>query len=238
VPYSGNHEDPQALTDRAAEVGAKLIYIANPDNPMGSWHSAAVMEAMVEAVPNGSLLVLDEAYIELAPDGTAPHISPDDPRVIRMRTFSKGHGLAGLRVGYALAAPALIAGFDKVRNHFGMGRVAQAGALAALADQDWLARVRAQVLTARAAIGQIAQDNGLVPLPSATNFVTIDCGRDGAFARAVLAALVARGVFVRMPFVAPHDRCIRISAGTADDLAHLAHALPLALAEARALTPA
>jgi len=238
VPYIGNHEDPQALVARAAKVGAKLIYIANPDNPMGSWHSAAVIEAMVRSVPEGSLLVLDEAYIELAPEGTAPQIDPDDPRVIRMRTFSKGHGLAGLRVGYALAAPALIAGFDKVRNHFGMGRVAQAGALAALADQDWLAQVRAQVLTARAAIGQIAQDNGLVPLPSATNFVTIDCGRHGAFARAVLAALVARGVFVRMPFVAPHDRCIRISAGTAEDLAHLAHALPLALAEARALTPA
>jgi histidinol-phosphate aminotransferase len=113
-----------------------------------------------------------------------------------------------------------------------MGRVAQAGALAALADPDWLAQVRAQVLEARQTIAQIARDNGLVPLPSATNFVTVDCGRDGAFARAVLAGLVARGIFVRMPFTPPQDRCIRVSAGTPADLAAFAAALPAALAEA------
>jgi histidinol-phosphate aminotransferase len=238
VPYAGDHEDPEALIARAAEVGARLIYIANPDNPMGSWHPAATIEAMIDRVPDGSLLVLDEAYVELAPDGTAPRIDPDDPRVVRMRTFSKGHGLAGLRVGYALAAPGLIAAFDKVRNHFGMGRVAQAGALAALQDQEWLNRVRGLVEEARTEIGRIARENGLSPLPSGTNFVTVDCGRDGDFARAVLAALVKRRIFVRMPFVAPQDRCIRVSAGTREDLAHLAAALPDALTEARALTPA
>ena len=82
-------------------------------------------------------------------------------------------------------------------------------------------------------IARIARDNGLTPLPSATNFVAVDCGRDGDFARAVLAALVARGVFVRMPFVAPQDRCIRISCGPAPDLATLAETLPAALAEAQ-----
>lgn len=237
VPYAGNHEDPQALIAKAVQVRAKLIYIANPDNPMGSWHSADDMQRMVAAVPDGSLLVLDEAYIELAPKGTAPQIDPDDPRVIRMRTFSKGHGLAGLRVGYALAAPDLIAAFDRVRNHFGMGRVAQVGALAALQDQDWLAQVQMRVAAARDTIGQIARDNGLTPLDSATNFVTIDCGRDGVFARAVLNSLVSQGIFVRMPFVAPHDRCIRVSVGTPEDLALFADALPIALAEAMAITP-
>lgn len=233
VPYRGNHEDPDALLARAAEVGAKLIYLANPDNPMGSHHPGAVIAAMVDKLPPGTLLVLDEAYIDLAPAGTAAEIAADDPRVIRFRTFSKGYGMAGLRVGYAIAAPGLISAFNKVRNHFGMGRIAQAGALAALADQDWLDQVREQVIEARATLARIAADNGLTALPSATNFVTIDCGRDGDFARAVLRDLVARGIFVRMPFVAPHDRCIRVSCGDAAALAAFAAALPPALATAR-----
>ncbi|MEY4982258.1 MAG: hypothetical protein RIR62_524 [Pseudomonadota bacterium] len=233
VPYRGDHEDPEALVATARETGAKLLYFANPDNPMGSWHPAATVRAMVEALPEGCLLLLDEAYADLAPAGTVPDIPADDPRVIRMRTFSKGYGLAGLRVGYAIAAPDLIRAFDKVRNHFGMGRVAQAGALAALADQGWLAQVAAQVAQARDAIGGIARANGLSPLPSATNFVAVDCGGDGDFARAVLRELVARDVFVRMPAVAPLDRCIRISVGRPADLAVLETALPQALAAAR-----
>ena len=236
VPYRGDAEDPEALVAKAVAVGAKLIYLANPDNPMGSWHDGAVIRAMVEAVPEGCLLVLDEAYVELAPEGTAPVLDPDDARVIRLRTFSKGHGLAGLRVGYALAAPGLIAAFDKVRNHFGVGRVAQAGALAALQDQAWLAQVRAEVAAARARIGAIVAEAGLGALASATNFVTVDCGGDGRLARAVLAELGARGVCVRMPFVAPHDRCIRISCGTPADLDLLAEVFPQALAAARAAT--
>ncbi|WP_333830688.1 pyridoxal phosphate-dependent aminotransferase [Pararhodobacter sp.] len=233
VPYLGDHEDPAALVARARETGAKLVYLANPDNPMGSWHPAPVIEAMVAALPEGTLLVLDEAYIEFAPEGTAPVIAADDPRVIRLRTFSKVYGLAGARVGYALAAPGLIAAFDKVRNHFGMNRAAQAGALAALADRDWLAQTVAKVAAARDSLSRIATDNGLRALPSATNFVAIDCGDDGDFARRVLAGIVARGVFIRMPFVAPQDRCIRISTGPQDEIAHFARALPEALAEAR-----
>ncbi len=235
VPYAGNREDPAALVARAAEVGAKLVYIANPDNPMGSWHDGAAMAAMLDALPEGCLLALDEAYVDLAPEGTAAEVAADDPRVIRLRTFSKGHGLAGLRVGYALAAPGLIAAFDKVRNHFGMGRVAQAGALAALQDRGWLAEVRARVEGARDALAGIARENGLVPLASATNFVTMDCGGDGTLARAVVQALGKRGIFVRMPFVPPHDRCIRVSCGTAEDLALFAAALPEVLREARAV---
>ena len=233
VPYAGDHEDPAALMARAAEVGARLVYLANPDNPMGSHHPGAAIVAALDALPDGALLVLDEAYVDLAPEGTAAPVAPDDPRVIRMRTFSKGYGMAGARVGYALAAPDLIRAFDKVRNHFGMGRIAQAGALAALADQGHLAGVRAAVAQARAAFGTVARAHGLTPLPSATNFLTIDCGRDGDFARTVLRGLIARDVFVRMPFVAPHDRCIRVSLGPEAALAVFAEALPGALAEAR-----
>ena len=213
VPYSGDHEDPSALFAKAAEVGAKLVYLANPDNPMGSWHSGADIVAAMDALPEGCLLILDEAYVECAPEGTAAPVSADDPRVIRMRTFSKVYGMAGARVGYAMGTPDLIAAFNKVRNHFGMNRAAQAGALAALQDGAWLEHVQAQIAEARARIGTIARENGLAALPSATNFVAIDCGRDGDFAKAVLDALVAQGIFVRMPFAAPQNRCIRVSCG-------------------------
>lgn len=234
VPYRDDHEDPAALLERAEAVGAKLLYFCNPDNPMGSWHSARIVNRMINAVPDGTLMVLDEAYIDAASANTAPPINAEDPRVIRMRTFSKLYGLAGMRVGYAIGPAALIAMFDRIRNHFGIGRVAQAGALAALADQGWLEQVQAKLRVARARLAGIAADHGLHALPSATNFVTIDAGREGDFARALVRALMARDVFVRMPFVAPHDRCIRVSAGRPADLDVLAEVLPDALRDAAA----
>lgn len=233
VPYRDDREDPVALIEAATEAGAKLIYFANPDNPMGSWHPATVVEAMINAVPEGTLLVLDEAYVEFAPEDTAPDFDVTDDRVIRLRTFSKAYGMAGARIGYAIGASGLISAFNKVRNHFGVNRIAQAGALEALADQRYLGSVLERVEKARARIGDIASANGLTALPSATNFVAIDCGGDGALAKRVLEALVARGIFVRMPFTAPQDRCIRISAGTEDDLDLLEKLFPEALAEAR-----
>ena len=124
--------------------------------------------------------------------------------------------------------------FDKIRNHFGVNAIALAGALASLDDPDHLASVVGRVRAAREGIAAIARANGLQPLPSATNFVPIDCGRDGAFARRVLAALIERDVFVRMPGVAPLDRCIRVTVGTEADLAVFAEVLPEALAAARA----
>lgn len=233
VPYADDHEDPAALFAKAAEVEAKLVYLANPDNPMGTWHEGSVLTAALETLPARTLLILDEAYIDTAPKGTAPDLPWDDPRLVRMRTFSKAYGMAGARVGYALGHPDLIAGFHKVRNHFGMNRAAQAGALAALQDQPYLAKVTNQISDARIRIAQIARDNDLTPLPSAANFVAVDCGQDAPFAKAVLEGLVARGIFVRMPFVAPQNRCIRISCGTPENLDDFAAALPAALAEAK-----
>jgi len=233
VPYRDDAEDPEALVARAAETGAKIVYVANPDNPMGSWHKGAAIAAALDALPDGCLMVLDEAYVEFAPEGTAAPVAADDPRVIRMRTFSKAYGMAGARVGYALGQTDLIRAFDKIRNHFGMNRVAQAGALAALQDGAWLAHVQAEVARAREEITRIAAQNGLSALPSATNFVAVDCGGDGALAKRIVQALGARGVFVRMPFVAPQNRCIRVSCGRPQDLDILAEALPGALAEAR-----
>ena len=232
VPYKDDHEDPDALIAKALETNAKLIYIANPDNPMGTWHDAARMQQMIDAVPPGCLLVLDEAYVELAPEGTAPAIDTTADNVIRMRTFSKAHGMAGARVGYAISTAQVISSFNKVRNHFGMSRISQAGALAALQDTDWLIHVRAEVEKARETIAQIATDNGLTTIPSATNFVAIDCGRDGDLAKLVLAGLVSAGIFARMPFVTPQNRCIRVSCGTPAQLKAFANALPEALGTA------
>ncbi len=234
VPYKDDHEDPDTLLAKAKEVGAKLIYLANPDNPMGSWHDATTINTMIDALPDHCLLVLDEAYVELSPNGTAPAIDIDQSNVIRMRTFSKAYGLAGCRVGYAIGHADIIDAFNKVRNHFGMSRIGQAGALAALHDTDWLAHVQTEVENARDRISNIAAENGLTALPSATNFVSVDCGRDGSFARAVLKGLIARRIFVRMPFVAPEDRCIRISCGTDTQLSAFADALPGALTDAHA----
>ncbi|MBD3662800.1 pyridoxal phosphate-dependent aminotransferase [Sulfitobacter sp. TSTF-M16] len=233
VPYVDDHEDPATLFAKAAEVDAKLVYLANPDNPMGSWHTGADLAAAMASLPEGTLLVLDEAYVDTAPDGTALRLPLDDPRIIRFRTFSKAYGMAGARVGYGMGHPDLISAFHKVRNHFGMNRAAQAGAEAALADQSYLSQVLEKIAHSQNQIAQIAIDNGLSPLPSAANFVTIDCGADGAFAKAVLDELVARGIFVRMPFVAPQNRCIRISCGTPSDLAAFAAALPGALEAAK-----
>jgi histidinol-phosphate aminotransferase len=229
VPYKADHEDPEALIAAAWAHRPKLVYLSNPDNPMGSHHPAAAITAMINALPPETLMILDEAYIDLAPPGTAPQIAADDPRVIRFRTFSKGYGMAGLRVGYVICAAPLAVAFDKIRNHFGMGRIAQAGALAALADQAWLAQVQARVASGRARLAAIARANGASPLPSATNFVTMDLGRDGDFARATLRALTGLGVFVRMPGVAPLDRCLRVSVGDDAALDVLEEVLPKAL---------
>lgn len=234
TPYVDDREDPESLMRLARAEKARLIYFANPDNPMGLAWGAEAMTRLIESVPEGALLCLDEAYVEFAPEGAAPPIDPDDERVIRFRTFSKAHGMAGARVAYAIAAAPLATAFNKVRNHFGVNRVAQAGALAALADHEWLETVKGWVVEARARITAIAAANGLAALPSATNFVTIDCGRDGVFAKAVLDGLVARDVFVRMPFVAPQNRCIRVGAGRSVDLDAFEAALPDALADARA----
>lgn len=230
VPYRDDAEDPDALIARAEETCARLIYFANPDNPMASWHPASRVEAMIAAVPSGSLLVLDEAYAEFAPQEAIPEVDPEDERVIRFRTFSKAYGMAGARVGYAIGPKRLIAGFDRIRNHFGMNRSAQIGALAALEDQAWLRETVSKVRIARDQIGAIARKHGLAALPSATNFVAIDCGRDGDFARRVLAGLAEQGIFARMPGVAPQDRCIRVSCGPKSELESFDTALGVVLA--------
>ena len=233
TPYVNDREDPGSLLDLARREAARLIYFANPDNPMGSWWDAASVQRMITELPDGALLMLDEAYGEFAPEGTLPPLDVSNPNVLRFRTFSKAYGLAGMRLGYCVGHAELIRAFDKIRNHFGITRLGQVAGIAALADQAHLTSVVAQVKESRAAIARIARENGLTPLPSATNFVAIDCGRDGDHAKRVLDQLVGAGVFVRMPGVAPLNRCIRVTAGSADDMRIFAEELPRALKAAR-----
>lgn len=225
MPYVDDREDPESLLALAAREKARLVYFANPDNPMGTWWNAADVTRLIERLPEGSLLMLDEAYGEFAPRGTLPPLDVSNPHVLRFRTFSKAYGMAGMRVGYAIGEAGLIRAFDKVRNHFGVTRLGQQAAIAALGDQAHLNWVVSEVARARIEIARIAAGHGLAALPSASNFVSIDCGRDGFYAKQILDGLLARGVFVRMPGVAPLNRCIRVSAGKPDDLALFTAAL-------------
>lgn len=213
VPYKDNHEDQDALLAKAQETNASLLYFSNPNNPMGTWWSADKMQAMIDNLPKGTTLILDEAYIETAEEGVAPAFDVSNLNVLRFRTFSKLYGMAGARIGYVIGHPELIAAFDKVRNHYGVNIVGQRGALAALDDQAYLNEIKAKVAQARDRIHGFAKSLGLTSIPSATNFVTIDCGRDTDFAKLILSKMLERGVFLRMPGVEPQSSCIRVGVG-------------------------
>ena len=225
VPYRRDRNDPEALAAAAREAGARLVYLSNPDNPTGSWLSADEQTALLERLPPGCLLVLDEAYVEFAPTDAVPAISAEDPRLIRLRTFSKAHGMAGARIGYGIAPAETVRAFDKIRHHFGVNRVAQEGALASLDDPQFVADVVRRVEAGRRDYARLAAELGLEALPSATNFVAIDMGSFER-AKATLDALLEReAVFVRMPGVPPLNRCIRVTVGTEPERAAFAEAL-------------
>jgi histidinol-phosphate aminotransferase len=233
VPYETDRESLDGLLAAAKRENAPLVYLANPDNPMGSWWPAQDVSRFMAALPETTLLVLDEAYGETAPEGTMPPLDTSRPNVLRLRTFSKAYGLAGLRCGYAIGEAGMIRAFDKVRNHFGVTRMTQEACLAALADREHLAGTLGKIADSRGRIEAIARENGLSALSSAANFVSIDCGGDGAFAGRVMQALIARDVFVRKPMAPVLDRCIRVSTGPDKEMDIFAEALPQALAEAR-----
>lgn len=233
VPFRDDREDLARLLETARRENARILYVSNPNNPMGTWWAAAEIERLIERLPDGMLLCLDEAYCDTAPIDSVPAIDTGNGQVLRFRTFSKAYGLAGARIGYAVGEASLVAVFEKVRNHYGINRVGQIGALAAIEDQDYLAQAVARIATARERLAAIARENGLIPIPSAANFVSMDCGRDGAFAKRVLDEVLARDVFARKPGVPPLDRCIRVSCGLDADLDIFAGVLPEALAAAR-----
>lgn len=218
VPYRNDHEDIEVLLEESENHQARLLYLSNPENPMGTWWIKENVGSMMNQVPNGTLLLLDEAYGEFAPPDTLPSLDVSNTRVLRLRTFFKAFGLAVMRVEYATGNKELIGEFNKVRNHFGVGRVAQAAARAALKDSSHLVNVISRVTDSLERVRVIALKNGLKPLPTSANFIAIDCGRDGIYAKVVMNALIRHGIFVRMPGVAPLNRCIRITAGLEDQI--------------------
>jgi len=212
VPYVDDRADLDGLLARVVQTGAHLVYLANPDNPMGRWHEADEVVRFLQALPVDCIAILDEAYADFAPCTAIPAMDTADRRTIRTRTFSKAHGMAGARIGYALAQANLVVELEKVRNHFGVNRVAQAGALASLEDEIFVQDVVAAVAQGRADYARMAQDLGLATVPSATNFLCFDMGSNER-AVATLQSLQEKGVFVRMPGAPPQNRCIRVTVG-------------------------
>ena len=166
VPYRDDREDLEGLLAAVKREQAPLVYFSNPDNPMGTWWEAAEIERFIDALPASTMLILDEAYGETAPaDRPCRRSIFHGPNVLRMRTFSKAYGLAGMRCGYAIGAEKQIGAFDKIRNHFGMNKLTQIAALAALKDQAYLKHVIARIIAGRERIAQIAASNGLAGHP-------------------------------------------------------------------------
>ncbi len=225
VEFKNDHEDPGYLLDEIKKTKSKIVYMSNPNNPMGTFQDGSVIEEFVKLLPADCILCLDEAYSDFVPKSMLPKIPVDFENVIRMRTFSKAYGMAGGRCGYAIGSKNVISSFNKIRNHFGINKVTQIGALASLKDKNYLRNVLIKINKSKLNISKIAIENNFNPIQSYTNFVTIDCMRNFEYAKLIMEGLVKKGVFVRMPFSFPQNRCIRVSAGTKKDLFFLSEAL-------------
>jgi histidinol-phosphate aminotransferase len=220
----------QQAASRNDRSGATVVYLANPDNPSGTWQPEAAVRGFLAELPANCIVAHDEAYVDYAPTAPARELLSGDARVVTMRTFSKAHGMAGARVAYAVGDARVCAGLDRLRLQFGVSRIAQEAARASLADQAFVAAVARQVAAGREAYYQIGRSLGLPTVPSATNFVCFDLGSRQR-AEAVMAALIGRGVFVRKPPAPPLDRCIRLSVGTEAECAIVAAELRHVLSE-------
>lgn len=229
VSYDGDGSVPlDALAVRARELEPKIVYLANPDNPSGSFHGREALERFSAGLPPRTLFLLDEAY--------ADFVRPEEliepairSRMLRARTFSKAYGLAGARIAYALASDAVIATFQKVRHHYGVNRTAQIGALAALGGQRFVSEVVAEVERGRAEYAALAARLGIGVLPSRTNFVCFDL-ETRERAEAMVAELLRRAVFIRKPGAPPLDRYVRVTVGTAEQRERFADAFTASLA--------
>jgi histidinol-phosphate aminotransferase len=216
IPYREDAPDLDGLAEAVAESNARIVYLANPDNPSGHLHSAADVQAFRARLPEGCLLILDEAYADFVTLPELPVFDRADPGIVRLQTFSKAHGMAGMRVGYAVGHPHFGKALDKVRPHFGVNALAQVAALASLSDPAHLADVVAATTFGRMELMAIARRCGLAARPSRTNFVLFDAGTR-AEADALLDKMLRAGVFLRKPGQAPLDRFIRVTVGTDKD---------------------
>jgi histidinol-phosphate aminotransferase len=234
-----------ADADYAADVDAllasvsertRVVFLANPNNPTGSWLTAAQVARLRAGLPDDVLLVLDQAYAEyLAPgeDDGGLALAAAHANVLVTRTFSKIYGLAGERVGWATGHPDLIAVLNRIRGPFNVTASGQAAALAALGDHDFVARSREAnraTMEAFAAALEGLGNHGLRPLPSKANFVLVEFS--GALsAQAACDGLAARGYATRWLPGQGLPHCLRITIGTAAQMAEVA-AILRELAEA------
>ena len=225
VPYNKYYEDLDALLIAVKKSKAKIVYLSNPDNPMGTCHSKDDVQDFIDNIPEETILCLDEAYSDFVDKSNLVSINVERENIIRFRTFSKAYGLAGLRVGYGIGNNKLVKAFNKVRNHFGVNKLGQIAAKIALEDQEHLKNVLKKVEQSKNDIAAIFKKFGLTSLASSTNFVPINSGGDGKFATKLMTGLIQEKIFVRMPSVSPLNSFIRITAGTKDDLILLEEAM-------------
>lgn len=214
-----------AITDKT-----RMVFIANPNNPTGTWVDEGELDAFLMAVPEHVIVVLDEAYGEYVEPGELPDGMDFLARyanVIVSRTFSKAYGLAALRIGYAFAQADITNVLNRVRQPFNVNALALRAAVAALADQDFVRRSRALNREGMQQISQAMTALGLRCIPSKGNFLCIDMGREGL---PVYQALLRQGVIVRpvANYELPHF--LRVTIGSAAENERFIAALKQVLA--------
>lgn len=193
MPYGHNLDNMAALVDESTRV----VFIANPNNPTGTWLTRAELTAFLDRIPAGVIVVLDEAYFDYVaereyPDGSK--LLKQYANLIVLRTFSKAYGLAGARVGYALASPQVTDLLNRVRLSFNPNSLAQTAATAALGDRAHLEKTVALNATELKKLDAGLRALGLATIPSVCNFVTVDTEKPG---REVFQALLREGVITR-----------------------------------------
>ncbi|TAN04408.1 MAG: histidinol-phosphate transaminase [Rhodanobacteraceae bacterium] len=215
-----------AAMARAVRRNTRIVYLANPNNPTGTWFDDAALAALLDAVPRDVLVVVDEAYheyVEASGLSTALAFCARYPNLIVTRTFSKAYGLAGLRVGYLVAHASVVAVLERLRESFNVNNVALAGAAAALQDKPWLARVHAFNRAEREWLRAELLERGYRCLPSQTNFLLCVMSRD---ATKLENHLFERGVIVRPMGSYGLAKAVRISVGSRAENRRLLKALP------------
>lgn len=228
VALDGYVHDLSAMA-RAVSPGTGLVFIANPNNPTGTYVGRKALAAFLGSMPRDVLVVLDEAYAEYAdapdfPDGL--ELRREHPNAIVVRTFSKIHGLAGLRLGYAVMPRELAEAVHRVRAPFTVSRMSHAAGLAALRDREHVDRSRALNRSERTFLQQQLSERGLRVVPSQANFLLVDLGRPAA---AVAEALLAQGVLLARTLPALRTM-LRITVGTRSENERCLAALQAVLA--------
>ncbi|MYM40079.1 histidinol-phosphate transaminase [Duganella qianjiadongensis] len=229
-----NHGHDLAAMLAAIEADTRLVFIANPNNPTGTFIPAAEITAFLDKVPAHVVVVLDEAYNEfLAAENQFESAEwvKKYPNLMVSRTFSKAYGLAGLRVGFAIAQPALTDLMNRIRQPFNVNSLAQAAAIAALNDKEFLQKSAANNTAGYQQFVAAFEQLGLEYVPSYGNFVLVKVGSDAGAGARVNLALLKQGVIVRPVGNYGLPEWLRISIGLPQENAVLIAALTKALAE-------